>query len=249
MYTYTEMCVTMCAMKSARAQSMEVSKLIDPAVVAAESKVTETQAAAVIAQVFDILAQAMAAPGGVTIQGHQIKMALAPSKKVRKAKRDEADLLTIQSAGGQRGHRVVVEAQVKGVESKVHAGRGARNVVNRSYFVGQLGEFGSEIFDRLDKRYRAGDAVATLNVREVREALSDARLPGHGAIVRPQRAGEEGDSGDEFLVISLADISEAYSASEYAVDWVAAFAPSVGLPAAKEELKLRRGTPGRRLSV
>ena len=129
-------------------------------------------------------------------------------------------------------------------DSSEEMGPGA--YLTRADFVKQMGDFGGELFERLDHNHRNGEEVFLLNMREVRKEFTSARLPGRGKVVRPQRGGSE---SEEVLLMSLADIAAAFRASVAEFDWVSAFAPRKDLPAAKSVLKLRRGPRGRQAAL
>lgn len=118
--------------------------------------------------------------------------------------------------------------------------------LTRADFVATLGEFGAELFDRLDRAQRHDDQVMLLNVREARKAFSSARLPGKGKVVKSQR---DAAGSAKLLLMSLTDVADAFKAAIAESDWREVFAPRADLPAATAALKLHRGAPGRRVKL
>src|SRR3990167_565304 len=82
--------------------------------------------------------------------------------------------------------------------------------LTRANFVDNLGEFGAELFERLDREHRTDEEVVLLNVREARKEFTSARFPGKGKVVKPQRGAT---GAEEFLLMSLADVAEAFKAA------------------------------------
>lgn len=121
--------------------------------------------------------------------------------------------------------------------------------LRRADLVDKLGWFGAELFDRLDFQHKNGDEVAVLTVREARTQLATARQRGHGKVVKPQKGNSGSEDMDEFLMISLADITDAFAASTMQYDWAQAFAPRKDLPAATRRVEIKRGVRGRRVSL
>jgi hypothetical protein len=127
---------------------------------------------------------------------------------------------------------------------KVSEETGEGAYLTRADFVEQMGDFGAELFDRLDRDHRNGEEVFLLNMREIRKEFVTARLPGRGKIVRPKRGGSD---SEEVLLMSLSDIASAFRASVAECNWSSLFAPRQDLPAATSTLKLRRGPRGRKI--
>lgn len=118
--------------------------------------------------------------------------------------------------------------------------------LDRDEIVEQMGEFGAELFKRLDPQHRTDDKVEVLSVRDFRAEFSAARLPGRGVIVRPQRGGTE---TEEFLVMALTDVAAALKAASSDFDWTEVFAPRSDLPASTRAMPLHRGRRGRTLAL
>ncbi len=126
------------------------------------------------------------------------------------------------------------------------ADEGAAMTLDREDIVRDMGEFGSQLFERLDPRHRTEDRVRLLNVRDARNEMTSARAPGHGKVLKPERGA---DNDGEIFVISRADLVAAFKASQAGFDWAEAFAPRSDLPASTATFALRRGRRARALPL
>lgn len=117
--------------------------------------------------------------------------------------------------------------------------------------VDQLGRGAAEeFFERVDPLLRDGRVIHGTNVRESRTVSSKARHQGQAQLVVPGRSGKRRGGqvhvGDSVVIINMDDLGAVVRAGRAQFDWVDAFAPRGGLPAATNGAKIVQGSRGRR---